>query len=313
MSPKKSDPGKVFTCDVCQKSFGQRQTLKRHMQNHEEAKYACKTCRKPFVRIDVLVKHEKSCCKVPTDGKKCRLCGTKFTQKCHLTRHEKKCKIKKKVLEMRAKSKEYNEKIQNGRIVYQILQEESDIYEAALGAWDKDCLNLYQQTCVDMDTNEDVLKPWQKQVIDFINQATDRHVFWVIGARGNEGKSWLQKYMERQFGTRRVFKGELNAKNSDVAYILSKQTLTCKDIFLFNLPRSDNSCAYGIIENLKDGHFFNRKYVSQQLKVKTPNTVIVFSNSPPKTHQLSKDRWRIYEIQNDLLQSYRNRDFLDKL
>ena len=37
------------------------------------------------------------------------------------------------------------------------------------------------------------------------------------------------------------------------------------------------------------------------MRVKTPNTVIVFSNSTPMAEQLSKDRWRIYEIMDDRL------------
>merc|ERR1712173_55341 len=103
------------------------------------------------------------------------------------------------------------------------------------------------------------------------------------------------------YGNRRVFKGELNARNSDIGYILSKQPLTCKDIFLFNLRRSDTESAYGVLESLKDGYFLSNKYHTKILKIKSPNTVIVFSNSHPSKSQLSEDRWKIYRIRDEEL------------
>ena len=72
--------------------------------------------------------------------------------------------------------------------------------------------------------------------------------------------------------------------------------LTCKDIFLFNLLRSDTEVAYGLLENLKDGYLISAKYKSKQLKIKTPNTVMVFSNDFPDKPSLSRDRWKIYQI-----------------
>ena len=98
-----------------------------------------------------------------------------------------------------------------------------------------------------------------------------------------------------------MFKGELNARNSDIGYVLSKQSLTCKDIYLFNLRRSDTERAYGVLESLKDGYFLSNKYHTKILKIKSPNTVIVFSNSSPRKSELSADRWKIYNIIEDRL------------
>ena len=299
MNSKHVESSKIFTCAVCQKSFGQRQHLNRHMHTHEEAKYVC-ACGKSFVRMDVLRKHKKSCYKNPANETTCRLCDAKFTQKCHLIRHEKKCKIKQTHTEIKKRSKEYDEKIEHGSIVYQILQKDPDTKEAALDFGDKQCLKLYQESVqVGLDMNQVVLKPWQKEVIEFIDHPCDRVVYWIIGSQGAEGKTFLQKHIEQQYGARRVFKGELNAKNSDIGYVMSKQPLTCKDIFLFNMRRSDTESAYGVLESLKDGFFLCTKYHSNTLKIKTPNCV--FSNSHPTTTQLSSDRWKIYEIVADQL------------
>ena len=39
-----------------------------------------------------------------------------------------------------------------------------------------------------------------------------REVIWVKGARGNEGKTWFQKYMQSLLGRERVV--QLDLKNS---------------------------------------------------------------------------------------------------
>ena len=46
---------------------------------------------------------------------------------------------------------------------------------------------------------------------------------------------------------------------------------------------------------------FASKYNSQQLKIKTPNVVMVFSNEKPDTKQLAMDRWKLFYIENDAL------------
>ena len=100
----------------------------------------------------------------------------------------------------------------------------------------------------------------------------------------------------------RVLKTELNARKSDVAYMLSQTSLTCKDIFLFNLLRSDAEVAYGLLENIKDGYLVSVKYKTKEVKIKIPNVVMVFSNDYPDEKQLSKDRWEVYTIDDDQLE-----------
>ena len=89
----------------------------------------------------------------------------------------------------------------------------------------------------------------------------------ILATSGNEGKTFIQKYIEQHFGTRRVFKGELNTRDLDIGYVLSRESLACKDIFLFNLKRSDTRSAYGVLESLKDGYFVSNKYHSKKLKI----------------------------------------------
>ena len=147
-------------------------------------------------------------------------------------------------------------------------------------------------------------------MIKFIDRPSERVIYWIVGNKGNEDKTFIQKYISQQYGARRVIKSEINAKKTDIAYTLSMSPLTCKDIFVFNLLRSGSVVAYDLLENLKDGNLISSKYKSKVLKIKTPNTVIVFSNSHPNMDQLSADRWKIYEIVGNDLKYTEKRDSL---
>ena len=53
---------------------------------------------------------------------------------------------------------------------------------------------------------------------------------------------------------------------------------------------------------MKDGDAFASKYDSKHLKIRVPNIVMVFSNSPPNVRELTKVRFRVFNINNNQLQ-----------
>ena len=289
-----------YTCTLCPKTFGQKRNLTRHMLTHEEAKYSCQHCNKLFHRTDLLSKHQTKC--LPKNETNCDMCGKTLSKKSHLTRHKKVCKLKQQEKKMKKEADDYRQKLNRGEMVENILRKCPETLEEALNASDKEALKLYQSSCEgDIGIATVVLKPWQSDVIKLIDSPSDRHIYWIIGYRGNEGKTFLQQYILQYFGIRRVVKTEINARKCDLAYLLSMDTLTCKDIFVFNLLRSDAEVSYGLMENIKDGYLVSTKYRTKSLKITTPNTVIVFSNSFPSTSLLSADRWKIFEISENEL------------
>ena len=192
--------------------------------------------------------------------------------------------------------------MERGRLIESILKKCPDTIEQALEDADRACLRLYQQFSAENIAMEEVtLKHWQQEVIKFIDEPSERTIYWIVGEKGNEGKTFIQKYIRQLFGSRRVINLEGVGRKCDIAYLLSKETLTCKDVFLFNILRSDLGIEYGILENIKDGYLITTKYKSKFVKIKTPNTVIVFSNSSPDISQLSRDRWRVHKISGDEL------------
>ena len=291
-----------FVCSFCPKSFSVKRSMVRHMLSHDERKQSCKTCNKSYHRSDLLLKHQVKCVKTSNNVNTCDLCNKSFGQKCHLTRHQKICVVKCKKDKLEQATEEYKKKLKEGELLEKVLRKCPDTMEEALDANEKECLKLYQISCEgSMDMDSVVLKRWQQEVIRLIDIPSERNIYWIVGAQGNEGKTYIQKYIHQLFGSRRVMKTEVNTKKADIAYILSKESLTCKDIFLFNLLRSDTDVAYGLLENIKDGYLISSKYRSKSLKIKIPNTVIVFSNSFPLQSQLSMDRWKIFEICGDKL------------
>ena len=76
------------------------------------------------------------------------------------------------------------------------------------------------------------------------------------------------------------------------------------DTFLFDVGKAntENGVNYELLEKIKNGRTVASKFDSKELKFKTPNTVVVFSNEKPDVKELSKDRWKIFRIRdNDLI------------
>ena len=158
------------------------------------------------------------------------------------------------------------------------------------------------QTKLSVPKTEAVLKPWQKKLAELI-KPSEREIIWIVGAEGNEGKTWFQKYLKNVYGAR-VFKTYIRKSSRSTLHILSKQFLTLIDLFLFDVSRSFNmKCfPYVLLEDVKDGESI--KSNGSRLKFNTPNTLLVFSNEKPDVKQMSKDRWSIYVIEgDDLLQT----------
>ena len=203
------------------------------------------------------------------------------------------------------KTKEFKEKIEKGKEVYRILGK-GEVLEAALPSDVKEALDLYVIQGETFDNKNVELKLWQTELLEEINNPTDRKIIWVVGKSCGEGKTWFQKYIKSMFGARRVVSGiSIKSTTANICYCLKKQPLSTADIFLFNIGKTNknvDAVNYEVLEDLKDGDAFASKYNSQQLKIKTPNVVIVFSNEKPDTKQLAMDRWKLFYIENDSLE-----------
>ena len=201
---------------------------------------------------------------------------------------------------------EYQEKLVQGKKIYKMLGEGIAPYQA-LPREMKEAVDLYMENQADFrDVGNVELKPWQESLLEYVQQPCDREIFWIIGKEGNEGKNWFQKYVKSWLGARRVVTGiDIKANNASIFQALRKCPIVTADIFLFNIGKSMkkfDQINYDALEKMKDGEAFASKYDSQQLKIRVPNVVMVFSNSPPDVKELAKVRFRVLYINNNQLQ-----------
>jgi len=191
----------------------------------------------------------------------------------------------------------YTRKIERGKIITNIL-EKGNAREESLSKSNREVLNLYRKQMSTRNMCNIELRPWQQQLMDNLSTPSDREVIWIMGQKGNEGKTWFQEYLESFYGYARVVRLDLEMKTSNVLHVLTKRPLSTTDIFLFNEPRAVTyeSCNYSILESIKDGTAVSSKYNNDVMRFKIPNIVVVFSNHMPSTKELSKDRWKIFRI-----------------
>ena len=201
---------------------------------------------------------------------------------------------------------EYQKKLVQGKKIYEMLGEGVVSYQA-LPREMKDEVDLYVQNQEDFrDVGNVELKPWQESLLEYTQQPSDREIIWVVGKEGNEGKNWFQKYVKSWLGARRVVTGiDIKANSASIFQGLRKCPIVTADIFLFNIGKSRQKYEkinYDALEKIKDGEAFASKYDSQQLKIRVPNVVIVFSNYPPAFGELAKLRLRVFYIEDNQLQ-----------
>ena len=204
-------------------------------------------------------------------------------------------------IEVLDNAKAYDQKIQLGETLHKLLME-TNTKEESLSKQHKEAFDLYNKKRLAINPHDAIkLYPWQQHALECIRKPSYRQVIWIKGARGNEGKSWFQNYVQSLFGHDRVV--QLNLKNTigSIMQILRKLPLSTLDIFLVNDARSgqeDQRC-YEMLESIKDGHGIASRYSSEILRFRTPNVVVVFSNAEPDVMQLSSDRWKILRIKKD--------------
>ena len=195
---------------------------------------------------------------------------------------------------------EYKNKLKLGKIIYEEI-EEHEISEESLRREYKEAKELYIKHKKNIDLDNVILRLWQKALLEYIKPST-REVIWVIGKHGNEGKSWFQEYMESKFGWEKVICGmDIKMKKGSICHVLSKRSLMTIDTFLFDVGKAntDDGVNYELLEKIKNGRTVAAKFDSKELKFKTPNTLVVFSNEKPDVKELSKDRWKIFRIRDD--------------
>lgn len=140
---------------------------------------------------------------------------------------------------------------------------------------------------------------WETELVEVLKkEPDDRKIHYVIGRKGNNGKTTFAKYIYLNFPKVVVLGGKKSdMKNGIIAYQDKNDCLP--RIVIINLPRSlQEYTSYGGIEEIKDMFFFSGKYEGGMVCGPNPH-VIIFSNCEPRWDKMSPDRWVCYEIMGE--------------
>ena len=194
---------------------------------------------------------------------------------------------------------EYQRKLELGREVKQLVQE-LHVPTACLRKEYAEALELFENRGQVKKVKPVEWRPWQYELKEYVNNPTPRRVIWVVGRKGNEGKSLFQDQTEEQYGKHWVCTMPLTETSRNLFGYMQKCVDRTTDIFLFNIMKSGGrrkKINYKLLENIKDG---KAKMVlgnsMKRVRFTTPNVIIVFSHEYPDTGKFSEDRWLIFKI-----------------
>lgn len=149
-------------------------------------------------------------------------------------------------------------------------------------------------------------REWQSDVLEILKNPPDcRQIYWFWERTGGVGKTHLIKHVVTCLPELQVC--QLNGSSADMRHGVvefQKVTGTLPKAVLMNLPKGFDGkmLSYTGIEQVKDMCFFSGKYEGGQVCGPEPH-VLIFANEPPQFDKLSEDRWQIFKIVDNKLNS----------
>lgn len=142
-----------------------------------------------------------------------------------------------------------------------------------------------------------VWRDWQEQVLEIIQGPINkRTINWIWSRDGNLGKSYLAKYIGLKFNCI-IASGKTNdIFNQVLKWREENPTETQLIPVIVDVAKSEYSHVnYSALEQLKNGFLYSGKYEGGTFYSLSPH-IVIFANSPPKTEEMSADRWNIIEL-----------------
>lgn len=176
---------------------------------------------------------------------------------------------------------------------FYVIKEETRIF----GPWDEREPDIYIP--IHYRGKIDTLLPFQRSIIASYNPLNDREIHLVYCPEGNVGKSTLSSLIHLYQKGRMV--PPFNNMKDIMTYLcdIYYEKEHSAGILCFDLPRAmpkhQLNEMFAGIELLKTGFLYDNRYRTREWWIDSP-TIWVFSNDFPNLSLLSKDRWRIYKI-----------------
>ena len=144
---------------------------------------------------------------------------------------------------------------------------------------------------------------WQKQLFDMSKTYNGRKIDLLYDPNGNIGKSIFSEYLEYMNLAEEIPPFRLM---DDIFQWVASRPI--KKAYLVDMPRGMKKDKlgdfYSGLEVIKNGVAFDKRYKAQKIRFDRPR-VFVFTNTLPVFKLMSKDRWNVWEINNEMaLQPY---------
>ena len=143
--------------------------------------------------------------------------------------------------------------------------------------------------------SRNALYPWQEKVVQLAEgPVCDRSIYWYWENIGNVGKSQLVRYLCIKHNAILI-----SGRSGDIKYQIKTfydKHGTGPKIVIYDIPRTaENYINYTALEEVKNGLFASNKYESAMVIINPPH-FFCFANFEPYLDAVSKDRWKIVEI-----------------
>ena len=92
---------------------------------------------------------------------------------------------------------EYRRKLELGREITNIVIK-NNIPTASLDKDKIEALEIFEKHGQVKEIKAVEWRQWQKELLQYVNNPTQRTIIWVVGEKGNEGKSFFQDKIEEQ-------------------------------------------------------------------------------------------------------------------
>ena len=153
---------------------------------------------------------------------------------------------------------EYQTKLKLGRKI-KIILEKNSIPLESLNKEQIEACELFKQYA---EVKFVEWRPWQNEMIEYLHDPKQGKVIWVVGERGNEGKSFFQDQIQARYGLEKVVKFHFGSRSEDMMNYLHEFVSMKTDIFLFHTYKNDcvKELDYKMLESIKDGWTLSTEY-----------------------------------------------------
>ncbi len=143
------------------------------------------------------------------------------------------------------------------------------------------------------------LRPFQQSIVADAGVWDTRHINIVYDVRGLNGKTILKGYL-RAHGIGRPIPPVTDYRDM----MRMVMDLPTSKLYLVDMPKAFTkklSGFYAAIETIKDGYAYDDRHRFREKVFDCPN-IWIFTNTMPNWEFMSKDRWKVWEIEEHTFQ-----------